>query len=83
MPFNRYEDSVYLDRLLQEAINQWDPAKPRRWLARYGGLNVLGIGRSDCARKYRELQVQAAVLTRRKRCPESTHSLPDIAYPDW
>ena len=37
MPFNNDEDNAYLDLQLKMALDSWDPAKPRRWLARYGG----------------------------------------------
>lgn len=83
MPFNRHEENIYLDRLIREAIKCWDPTKPRRWLARYGGLHALGIGNDDGAQRYREIQAQAIALTRRGTRPESTSSLPNIIYPDW
>lgn len=83
MPCNRREDKSYLDMLLKQAIKGWDPAKPRRWLARHGGLHILGIGNSDLAQRYSALQTQAVALTRRDKRPESTGSLPDLIYPNW
>ena len=83
MPLNRHEENSYLDRLLRNATKCWDPAKPRRWLARYGSLHALGIGNGDGAQRYREIQAQAIALTRRGKRPESTGSLPNIIYPDW
>ena len=40
MPFNNDEDNAYLDLQLKMALDSWDPAKPRRWLARYGGSGI-------------------------------------------
>lgn len=46
MPFNNDADNAYLDQQLKTALDNWDPAKPRCWLARYGGLP--GLGRKWC-----------------------------------
>ncbi|WP_368195280.1 hypothetical protein [Aeromonas sp. R2-2] len=83
MQFNSREENTYLDIVIREALKNWDPAKPRRWLARYGSLHTLGIGHGDNAQKYRDIQAQALLLTRRSKRPESTGSLPNIIYPDW
>ncbi|MBL0598039.1 hypothetical protein JD516_09455 [Aeromonas jandaei] len=83
MPFNSREENNYLDILLKEALKSWDPAKPRRWLARYGSLHTLGIGHGDNAQKYRDIQAHALLLTRRSKRLESACSLPNIIYPDW
>ena len=63
MPFNSREENTYLDIVIREALKNWDPAKPRRWLARYGSLHTLGIGHGDNAQKYRDIQAQALLLT--------------------
>lgn len=58
------EEKVQRTLLLQEAINAWDPQKPRRWLARYGGINSKGIG--ALGRKYCQLRYIATLNTQRK-----------------
>ncbi|WP_429216975.1 hypothetical protein [Aeromonas veronii] len=83
MPFNNDEDNAYLDLQLKMALDSWDPAKPRRWLARYGGLPGLGIGTGVVAKEYKALLVQAQALTQRKRRVDGGDSLPNINYPLW
>ena len=83
MAFNNYEDNAYLELQLKTALDSWDPAKPRRWLARYGGLPALGIGNGEAAKKYKTLLMQAQALTQRKRRAEGGDSLPNINYPLW
>ena len=83
MPFNNDEDNAYLDLQLKMALDNWDPAKPRRWLARYGGLPGLGIGTGVVAKEYKALLVQAQALTQRKRRTDGGDSLPIIYYPLW
>ena len=70
MAFNNDEDNAYLELQLKTALDSWDPAKPRRWLARYGGLPALGIGNGGAAKKYKTLLMQAQALTQRKRRAE-------------
>ena len=53
MSFNNDADNAYLEILLKTALNSWDPIKPRRWLARYGGLPGLGIGNGVSAQEYK------------------------------
>jgi hypothetical protein len=67
MPFKNNADNAELDLLLKTALNCWDPSKPRRWLARYGGLPGLGVGYGVTAKKYRERLAQAIALTQRKK----------------
>jgi hypothetical protein len=80
MPFNNDADNAYLDILLKTALNSWDPSKPRRWLARYGGLPGLGIGNGVSAQEYKALLAQALALTQRKRRVEEGDSLPEVIY---
>ena len=83
MPFNNDEDNAYLDLQLKMALDSWDPAKPRRWLARYGGLPGWGIGTGVVAKEYKALLVQAQALTQRKRRADGGDSLPNVNYPLW
>lgn len=80
MPFNNDADNAYLDQQLKTALDNWDPAKPRRWLARYGGLPGLGIGNGVSAQEYKTLLAQALELTQRKRRAEEGDSLPEVIY---
>ena len=68
MPFNNDADNAYLDQQLKTALDNWDPAKPRCWLARYGGLPGLGIGNGVSVQEYKTLL--ALALTQRKRWAE-------------
>lgn len=80
MPFNNDADNAYLDLQLKRALDNWDPAKPRRWLARYGGLPSLGIGNSISAQEYKALLAKALSLTQRKRLTEEGDHLPESTY---
>lgn len=80
MPSNNDVESAELDRLLKTALDSWEPTKPRRWLARYGGLPGLGIGNGVVALEYKVLLAQALALTQRKRRPEESDSLPEIIH---
>lgn len=80
MPFNNDADNAYLELLLKTALNSWDPSKPRRWLARYGGLPGLGIGSGVTAKEYRDRLAQAIALTQRKRRADESDSLPEVTY---
>lgn len=80
MPFNNDADNAYLDQQLKTALDNWDAAKPRRWLARYGGLPGLGIGNGVSAQEYKTLLAQALALTQRKRRSEEGDSLPEVIY---
>lgn len=81
MPFNNDADNDCLDEQLKIALDNWDVAKPRRWLARYGGLPGLGIGNGVSAQEYKALRAQALALTQRKRRVRESESLPDVIYP--
>ena len=49
-----------LDVRLREAIDSWDPRRPRRWLAKYGGWRV--EKRSLLTQRYCELRDEAQAL---------------------
>jgi hypothetical protein len=67
MPFNNDADNAYLDQQLKTALDNWDPAKPRCWLARYGGLPGLGIGNGVSAQEYKTLLALAPSVNSTKK----------------
>jgi hypothetical protein len=83
MPFHSEEEFEYLEQRLKAALEEWDPEKPRRWLARYGGLDALGLGNGITAQRYKTLLSQAIALTKRKRRVGGSDSLPNFDYPLW
>lgn len=65
------------DMILHEAIKQWRPDRPRRWLAKYG--NWPAEGRSPLAERYRAIRREAECLLVRSRV-ESANGLPSHAF---
>jgi hypothetical protein len=65
------------DMILHEAIKQWRPDRPRRWLAKYG--NWPAEGRSPLAERYRAIRREAECLLVRSRV-ESTNGLSSHAF---
>lgn len=65
------------DMMLHEAIKQWRPDRPRRWLAKYG--NWPAEGRSPLAERYRAIRREAECLLVRSRV-ESANGLPSHAF---
>lgn len=67
MPLTREARLARQDReaRLRDAIAQWRPDRPRRWLAKHGNLVV--EGRSPLAEQYRLLRAEAEGLLRRSR----------------
>ncbi|TNH99135.1 hypothetical protein CF104_15455 [Aeromonas jandaei] len=51
-----------LDVRLREAIDSWDPRRPRRWLAKYGGWRV--EKRSLLTQRYCAIRDEAQALLR-------------------
>ncbi|MDR7022469.1 hypothetical protein [Aeromonas salmonicida] len=45
-------------RLIKSAIEAWNPHRPRRWLARYGGLGNLKV-KKELRDKYTKLTWEA------------------------
>jgi hypothetical protein len=69
------EDKLRAEIRLERAIEQWNPCRPRWWLARHGELNTgTGLKRSaefrEIAREYRQIKQEAieAVQAKRKAC---------------
>ncbi|TNH98342.1 hypothetical protein CF104_16605 [Aeromonas jandaei] len=62
MPSIRYSEETDrdLDARLREAIDNWDPRRPRRWLAKYGGWRV--EKRSVLTQRYCALRDEAQAL---------------------
>ena len=65
------------DMMLHEAIKQWRPDRPRRWLAKYG--NWPAEGRSPLAERYRAIRREAECLLVRSRV-ESANGLLSHAF---
>lgn len=63
MKFNNTES----DLLLLDAINNWRPDRPRRWLSKYGSWHAKGYGR--LAVQYRAIKYEAERLVRRQQAP--------------
>lgn len=51
------ENRIDMDVLLHKAIDNWNPQRPRRWLAKYGGWRVEKY--SALAQKYCALRDEA------------------------
>lgn len=66
------------DERVIEAVLRWDPSKPRRWLAKYGGL-VCRSNDGD-AQRYRLLRDEAKALTTRKRLCDEGDCLPEATF---
>lgn len=64
------------DAMLHEAIAQWRPDRPRRWLAKYGGRPTEREG--ALAKRYQALRREAERLLARPRV-ESANGLPSHA----
>jgi hypothetical protein len=65
MPSIRDSENIYsdLDRRLREAIDNWDPQRPRRWMVKYGGWRI--GKRSILTLRYCELRDTAQALLMR------------------
>lgn len=61
----RAQERAHIDTLLQEAINQWRPDQPRRWLAKYGGWSF--EAKSPLVQEYRRIRRQAKVMAKGRR----------------
>lgn len=72
------EFDEYLSQQMREAINNWDPQKPRRWLAKYG--NLTGILSGERAQHYRALREEAKSLTARRPSSEQSDHMADVTY---
>lgn len=62
-PMSQYcrdTEQAHINALLQEAIAQWRPDQPRRWLAKYGGWSF--EGKNPLVLEYRALLRQARTL---------------------
>ena len=69
------------DMMLHEAIKQWRPDRPRRWLVKYGSWYVEGHG--PLAERYRALRHEAERLLVRplvRPRVESANGLPSHAF---
>lgn len=62
---DKREHLAHIDALLQEAISQWQPEQPRRWLAKYGGWAF--EGNNPLVLEYRAIRRQAMQLLKRRR----------------
>lgn len=51
-------DEMY--KRLREAVDNWNPHRPRRWLAKYGGWRV--EKRSALAQRYCALRNEAKIM---------------------
>lgn len=62
---------------LVDAIDNWRPDRPRRWLAKYG--NIIAEGRCPLAEQFRMLRCEAESLLSRPRVASAnglaSHSL--------
>ncbi|MNT35916.1 hypothetical protein D3C72_1719660 [compost metagenome] len=63
--------------LLEEAIANWRPDRPRRWLAKYGNWSF--EGKSPQAKQYMMLRREAERLLARPRV-ESANGLPSHTF---
>lgn len=72
------EFDEYLNEQMCEAIRNWDPQKPRRWLAKYG--NLTGILSGDNAQRYRALRDEAKTQTARRRSSEQSDHMAEFTY---
>lgn len=70
----RYEP----DERVREAVLCWNPNRPRRWLAKYGGL--VCMGGDDNAQTFRLIRSAAEALTARKRLCEEGDCLPEGTF---
>lgn len=52
-----------LEARLREAVDNWDPHRPRRWLAKYGGWRV--ERRTSLTKQYCELRDATRALLER------------------
>ncbi|HHQ4546877.1 TPA: hypothetical protein ACSP15_003558 [Aeromonas veronii] len=58
------EQQEHVDALLRDAIEQWRPEQPRRWLARFGGWSF--EGRNPLVLEYRAIRRKAKTLTSKR-----------------
>ncbi len=58
------EQQEHVDALLRDAIEQWRPEQPRRWLARFGGWSFEGI--NPLVLEYRAIRRKAKTLTSKR-----------------
>lgn len=72
------EVDEYLNKQVWEAIRNWDPKKPKRWLAKYGNLS--GMLSGEGAQRYRVLKEEARALTARHRTNEQGDHMPEVTY---
>lgn len=72
----KYNDAP--DERVIEAVSFWDPNKPRRWLAKYGGL--VCMSNDATAQRYRFLRNEAKALTARKWLIEQGDCLPEARF---
>lgn len=61
---DKREQQEHVDALLRDAIDQWRPEQPRRWLAKFGGWSF--EGRSPLVLEYRAIRRKAKALTSKK-----------------
>ncbi|MNF77207.1 hypothetical protein D3C84_593470 [compost metagenome] len=66
------------DEQVIEAVLYWNPSKPRRWLAKYGGL--VCMSNDDVAQRYRSLRNEARARTERKWLSEMGDCLPETTF---
>lgn len=57
---DKREQQEHVDFLLRDAIAQWRPEQPRRWLAKFGGWSF--EGRNPLVLEYRAIRKKAKVL---------------------
>lgn len=62
---SRDQEQAHIETLLQEAISQWQPEQPRRWLAKYGGWAF--ESKHPLVQQYRLIRRQAKEMTRVRR----------------
>ena len=72
------EFDEYLNEQVREAIRNWDPQKPRRWLAKYG--NITGILSGENTQRYRALREEAKTLTARRKSSEQSDHMAEFTY---
>lgn len=66
-----------IEAMLDEAIRQWRPDRPRRWLAKHG--NWPAEGSSPLAERYRAIRREAKRLLIRSR-GEGVNGMPSHAF---
>ncbi|MGU5760163.1 hypothetical protein [Aeromonas hydrophila] len=64
---------------LQRAINAWQPTRPRRWLAKYGGL-VRVRGPGHLRRRYLALVREATLRSGGGSVPGEGDYMPEITF---